>query len=346
MGWLVHRIRFSTKPIIKNKLLTMEKQFFGLKPLNYVILNKNMFNRISNRSQETLVAYFFLTPWIIGFGLFILGAMLVSFLISLYKTNFSNVFEFVGFENYISLFGDPLTYKSLAVTAYYTFISTPLQTILALCIALLLNQKIKFIGIFRTIYYLPTVVSGVAVILLWWWIFHPDLGLLNSFLSKLDVSPLPRWLYSEEYAMPAIIIMSLWLNGAGANMLIFLGALKEIPQTYYEAASIDGANAWSKFIHVTLPMISPAILFNLIINLIGSFQVFNASYIMSLNGEGGPNNATLTFVLYLYRKAFIQLQFGYASALAWVLFFIILIFTVFIMKKSSAWVYYHSEGRI
>jgi multiple sugar transport system permease protein len=179
----------------------------------------------------------------------------------------------------------------------------------------------------------------VSVAILWAQLFHPDMGLINTLLSYVGITG-PRWIYSEEWAMPALIIMSQW--GVGGSMLIFLAGLQGIPTVLYEAAEIDGAGSWRRFIHVTLPMLSPTILFTLVMNIIGSFQVFTQAYIMT---AGGPNNATLTYVLYIYRHGFEFFEMGYASALAWILFVIIMGFTLLVLKSSALWVYYAGEVR-
>jgi multiple sugar transport system permease protein len=249
------------------------------------------------------------------------------------------MFEFVGVKNFISMAKDEYFWKSLRVTAFYTFGAVPLRMTIALLLSLLLNQPVPGRGVWRTLYYLPAVTSGVAVAVLWTWIFEPQYGLLNSFLAYLGIEG-PRWIHSEAWALPSLILMSLW--GVGGGMLIYLAGLQSIPTHLYEAAEIDGANALQRFSNVTLPMLSPTIFFNLIMGIIGSFQVFTASFIMT---QGGPNNATLTLVLYLYRSGFEYFKFGYASALAWVLFLVIMIFTLMIIKSSAIWVYYEGELR-
>jgi multiple sugar transport system permease protein len=247
--------------------------------------------------------------------------------------------EFVGLDNYAKLFDDRLFQKGLAVTSYYTFGTVPLRIVLALVIALLLNQRIFARGLVRTLYYLPSVVSGVAVAILWFWLLSPTKGLVNTALGMLGVKG-PLWLYSETWALPALMIMSLW--GVGGSMIIYLAGLQGIPTVLYEAATIDGAGAFSRFFRITLPMMSPTIFFNLVMNIIGSYQVFTQALVAT---AGGPNNATLTLVLYLYRKGFQQFHFGYASAVAWALFFIIMIFTLLVVRSSALWVYYEGEVR-
>ncbi|NOZ27783.1 MAG: sugar ABC transporter permease [Chloroflexi bacterium] len=288
-------------------------------------------------TMEAIVGYLCISPWIIGFLVFTLGAMLASLGISFLRTDMLTETRFVGLDNYRKMISDSLVRKSLINTAYYSFAMVPLGTIIALLIALLLNQGVKLQGTFRTIYYLPSIVSGVAVAVLWAWLYNPELGLINAVLAKFGIQG-PRWIYSTRWAMPSMIIMSLW--GAGGSMLIFLAGLQSIPTMLYEAATIDGAGPWRRFWHITLPLLTPTIFFSVVMRIIGSWQIFTQAYVMT---AGGPNNATLTVVLYLYRKAFEQFHFGYASAIAWVLFFIILGFTLLIFKSSELWVFYESE---
>ena len=205
---------------------------------------------------------------------------------------------------------------------------------------MLLNQKVVLLGFWRMVYYLPSVVSGVAIAILWSWVLNPRFGLLNAGLMALGVQDPPRWLYSEQWAVPGFILMGMW--SAGGAMLLYLAGLQGIPTALYEAADIDGANSWSKFWRITIPMLTPTIFFNMLMSIIGSFQVFTQAYIMT---SGGPNNATLTMVLYLYRKGFEHLKFGYAASLAWILFFIILFFTMLVFRSSEMWVYYEGELR-
>jgi len=297
-------------------------------------------SRLTPRARDTIAGYLFILPWLIHFFMLILGAMLASLVISFAKTDLLTGFKWVGLQNYRDLFKDPLFVKSLRVTAIYTFTVVPLGVIVALSIALLLNQKVAFLGFWRLIYYLPSVVSGVAVAVLWTWVLNPRFGLLNVGLMRLGIpqESLPRWIYSEKWAVPSFVLMGLW--GAGGAMLLYLAGLQGIPTHLYEAAMIDGANAWQKFWHVTIPMLTPTIFFNMLMSIIGSFQVFTQVYVMT---AGGPNNASLTIVLYLYQRGFINLRFGYASAIAWILFFIILFFTMLVIRSSTMWVYYEGE---
>jgi len=295
--------------------------------------------RLSPGARDNLAGYLFTLPWMIHLVVLIAFAMLASLGISFTKTDFLTHVEFVGFGNYVDLMGDKLFWKALGNTAYYTFLSVPLSVMFALLIALLLNQKVKGLGFFRLVYYTPSIVSGVAVAIVWQYVLNPRYGMLNLGLKAIGIQG-PKWIFSQEWAMPAFIIMGVW--GAGGNMLLYLAGLQGIPTALYEAAKIDGASSWRQFWSVTLPMISPTILFNLINNIIGSWQIFSQSYLMT---QGGPNNATLTMVLYLYNKGFTQFHFGYASAIAWILFAIVLVFTVLVLRSSDAWVFYEGELR-
>jgi multiple sugar transport system permease protein len=293
----------------------------------------------SQRTQDIITAYLCLLPWLIGFLSFTLGPMLFSLGLSFFDTDLLTRSYFVGMQNYRELSQDPLFWQSLKVTAIYAFASVPLGTSTALLLALLLNQKIISLPVWRTIYYLPSVISGVAVSLVWVQMFNPRAGFINSALSLIGIQG-PNWLFSSTWALPSLIIMSTW--GIGASMLLYLAGLQGIPTHLHEAATIDGANAWYRFWHITIPMLSPTIFFNVIINLIAAFQMFTQALIMT---DGGPNNATLSMVLYLYRKAFEQTRFGYASAVAWILFAIIICFTLLFQYSSRHWVYYEGEER-
>lgn len=286
--------------------------------------------------RRNIEGYLFISPWITGFVVFTAGALLGSFSISLTKWNIVGTPEIVGLANYQKMVEDRFFWQSIKVTLYY-LLNVPLNVVLGLLLALLLNQKVKGLSVFRTIFFLPSVASGVAVSLLWMWIFNPRFGIINVLLKKIGIIG-PLWLGSEAWAIPALIIMSIW--GVGGGMLIYLGALQGIPTAFYEAATLDGAGAWKKLLHITVPMITPVLLLNLVMGVIVSFQVFTQAYVMT---DGGPNYATLFYVMYLYQQAFVWFNMGYASALSWVLFLIILVFTVIILKTSSSWVYYESD---
>ncbi len=288
--------------------------------------------------REMIDGYLFAAPWIIGFLVFTLGPMIASLVFSCMDYSVYRPPEWLGLENYIKILtDDSLFLKSLTNTIYYTFISVPLCMALALGCAILLNQNIPLQRILRTVYYLPAVTSGVAVSFLWMWILDPSLGFINRFLELIGIQG-PLWLQCEHWAKPALILMSTW--AIGQNIVIYLAGLQGIPQHLYEAAMIDGANTIQKFRHITLPMMSPTLFFTLVMGIIGTFQVFTQAYVMT---EGGPMNATLFYVLYLYRCGFVWLRLGYASALAWILFVIVLFFTLLVIKSSPMWVYYEAS---
>jgi multiple sugar transport system permease protein len=295
--------------------------------------------RLSQSQAEELTAYLFISPWIIGFLIFTAGAMIASFYISLLDTDLLSTTKFVGLQNYVSMVKQPLFWQAIKATFFYTILVVPLGTVIALSVAMLLNQKVRPLGLWRTVYYLPAVVSGVAVALLWGWVLNPQYGLVNLFLGLFRI-PGPRWFASEVWAVPGIVLIALW--GAGTSMLLYLAGLQSIPTELQEAARIDGAGSWSVFRNVTLPLLTPTVFFNVITGVIASFQVFTVAYILT---QGGPNNASLFMVLYLYRQAFQLFHFGYASALAWVLFAIIMFFTLIVVRSSNYWVHYEGGLR-
>jgi multiple sugar transport system permease protein len=264
--------------------------------------------------------------------------MATSLWLSLNKYDLHSM-EFVGLENYRRiLFTDPLFWKSLTNTVMYAAFSVPLSIAGSLALAILLNQKVKGIPLFRTLFYLPSLVPAVASALLWQWIFNADNGILNLGLGWLGL-PAVQWLQDENWALPAFVLMSLWGIGGG-RMVIFLAGLQGISDTYYEAAHLDGASHWQQFRRVTLPLLSPVMFFNLILGLIGAFQVFTTAYIMT---NGGPNNSTLFYALYLFRNSFEYFKLGKASALAWILFALLITLTLFQFRMSRRWVFYEGE---
>ena len=295
--------------------------------------------RLSLRRRETIAFYLCILPWILGFIFFFLGPMVASFYFSLTRWDLLNPPEFIGLANYTKVFtGDPLIWKSLRITFVYTFLFVPLDLIGGLVVALLVNQKMRGISIFRTIYFLPSVLAGVAYVVMWMWMFNPRAGLINTVLSFVGIEG-PRWLQDPKWALQALILMSLW--GIGRSMVIYLAGLKDIPGELYEAAKIDGASQWHEFWRITLPLLTPSILFNLIFGIIMTLQSFTNVFVAT---NGGPLNSTLFYVLYLYRKAFEHLSMGYASAMAWILLLIVLAFTILILRTSGRWVFYRAEG--
>jgi len=290
--------------------------------------------------KEALVAYALISPWLVGFVFVTAGPMIASIILSFFKYDIIHPAQFVGMQNYMHMAkSDPLFWQSLKVTTIYVLFGVPLTLGVSLAMALLLNNAVRGITIFRTIFYLPAVMSGVAVALLWQWVFNPNYGILNYLLEMVGIIG-PNWLGDENWVLPAFIIMSLW--GAGSGMVILLAGLQGIPTQLYEAARIDGATWWQEFFKITLPMLSPTLFFNLIMNIISSWQVFTPAYVMT---QGGPNYGSLFYVFYLYRNAFVEFKMGYACALAWVMFFIILLCTLAVFKSSPLWVYYEAERR-
>lgn len=287
------------------------------------------------KRQEMIAGYIFALPAILGLLIWTIGPLIASFIISFTDWTALRSANWVGFDNYRRIFTEDLYFKkSLVVTFYFAFGSTFVSLIAALFVALLLNMKVKGLSFFRTIYYLPVLVPAVASNILWVWIFNPDFGLLNTILKFFNL-PTSMWIYDERTAIPSLILMSVW--GIGGTALIFLAGLQDVPKDLHEAVEIDGGGYWHKLWYVTIPSITPVIFFNLVMGLIGSFQAFTQAYIMT---SGGPNNSTLFFVLLIYRTAFQQNEFGYASALAWILFVIIALFTLLIFRSSRTWVYY------
>lgn len=291
--------------------------------------------KLNDKRRQRLNLYIFLSPWLLGFLIFTLYPIVSSFVYSLTDYNITNPPRFIGLKNYVNLAHDELFYQSIKVTLYYTFLSVPLQLVVSLGLAILLNQKIPGMGVFRTALYLPSMVSGVVMSLLWLWIFNSEFGLLNYLLSLVGIKG-PLWLLDERWVIPALILMSLWLMGGG--MVVFLAALQGVPASLNEAAVLDGAGRWQRFKNVTLPMISPIILFQLIIGIIDSFQTFTQAMVMTRNG--GPHYATYFYVFNLYINAFRNYKIGYASALAWILLAAVMLLTWLIIRSSDRFVHY------
>jgi multiple sugar transport system permease protein len=279
-------------------------------------------------------------PAILGYLLFVIGPIIASFVIGLTDWKIGVTPAFVGLANYQHMLTeDELFGKSLFTTAYYTLGAVPLGLIVAFAVAMLLNHQVRGKSIFRTIFYLPVLVPAVANNILWLWLFNPEFGLLNSATRSLGL-PESQWIYDETTVIPSLILMSAW--GFGNAAVIFLAGLQGVPTHLYEAIEVDGGNGWHKFRYVTIPMMTPTIFFNLVLGLIGTFQVFNEAYVMT---GGGPSDASLFYVFYIYRTAFSQSNMGYASALAWALFVIVLIVTLLVFRSARSWVYYEGETR-
>ena len=292
-------------------------------------------NKVPYNKEETLWAMILLSPKIIGLIIFTLGPVIASFMLSFTNWDLVSKPNWVGIYNYQHLLSNETFIKALMNTLYYTIVSVPVSMILSLLLAIAMNQKIKGIIVFRTAFFIPVISSMVAISLLWKYIYNSQYGLLNYFLGFFGVPP-QNWLGDIKLAMPSLILMSVW-KGLGYNMMIWLAALQGIPEDLYEAARIDGANKWQQFKKITLPLLSPTTFLMLILGIIGSFQVFESSYVMT---NGGPANATLTIVLYLYSNAFEWLKMGYASAMAYILALIIFVLTIIQFKYQKKWVHY------
>jgi multiple sugar transport system permease protein len=290
--------------------------------------------RFSFRQRGILAGYLFISPVILGYLIWVAGPMLVAIWLSLTEWDMLRPATFVGLSNYQQMLEDDLFWKSLAVTFYFTLVSVPLSLAISFAVALLVNVDIRGIALFRMLFYLPSIVPLVVNAVLWLWIFNSELGLLNAALNWLGL-PKVLWFQDSNWSMPALILMSQW--GIGGGMMIFLAGLQGIPQHLYEAAEIDGANYWDRFRHVTIPMMSPVIFFNLVIGLIGALQTFVPGYLMT---QGGPQNSTLFFGLYIFRSAFRDFKMGYAAALSLVLFAIVLLLSVFVFRYLGRLVYY------
>jgi multiple sugar transport system permease protein len=282
--------------------------------------------------------YLWIAPWLIGFLLWRAWPMVDSFYLAFTNYELANSPDFTGFANIKKLINDDHFWQSLKVTFLYVLGTVPIGTSLALAAAMVLAQKLRGVNWWRTIYFMPSVVAGVTVAVMWAFIFNPDFGLLNEILSWFGIKG-PGWLSDENWALPSVIVMG-WWTGIGTQMVIYLAGLKGIPQSLYEAAEIDGAGQWAKFRNVTIPMLSPTILFNVIIQLIGAFRVIDPALVLT---DGGPNGATRFYVFNLYETAFEFTKMGYASLLAWVLFIIVMFFTFLTLRISDDKVYYESE---
>jgi len=303
--------------------------------MQYLARRKASISRPGKLLTREYIAFFlFASPWLLGLLFFVLGPTIASLGLSFTDYPVIVAPKWVGLANFVTMAQDDLVAQALKVTLLYSLGAVPIGLSMSFLIALLMNQGVRGIRFFRTIYYLPSVISGVPVALVWIWVLNPDFGLLNNALHLIGITG-PKWLFSREWVIPSFILMSLW--NVGAPMVIFLAGLQGIPAHLYEAAEIDGANAWAKFRHITIPMMSPVILFNLVLGLIGSFQTFTPAFIMT---QGGPANGSLFYGLYLYNNAFRWFKMGYASALAWLMFLIILILTLLVFRSTSRWVYY------
>ncbi|HEY3079021.1 MAG TPA: sugar ABC transporter permease [Chloroflexota bacterium] len=292
------------------------------------------------QARRALLGYLYLTPWLLGLLFFVLGPILASAYLSLNEYDVLSSPRFIGLENYrTAFFDDELFWPSLLRTFEYSAVMVPIGLFGSLFLALLLNQRVKGRNIFRTVFYLPSLTPGVALALIWTWLFHPSTGPVNQFLSVFGIEG-PGWFQSTSWALPGMIIVSLWASLGGGTTVIFLAGLQGVPSELLDAAQIDGANAWHRFRHVTLPMISPTFLFNLILGVIGALKVFTLAFVAT---KGGPAYATWFFALHIYTQAFEYFKMGYGAALAWVFVVVLLAFTALQLRVSRRWVYYEGE---
>ncbi len=300
-------------------------------------------SRLGLRGREAVAGYLFLLPWIIGLACFVVGPMIASAYFSFTKYDVVNTPEFVGLRNYEDIFTrDRLFWPSLMLTFRYAVIVVPLSLIGSLLAAMLLNQSLKGTAFFRTFFFLPHLTPIAAAAVLWAWLFNPDVGLINYFLrNSLSIENPPGWFRDPQWAMTGLIIMAMWGAIGGNTMIIFLAGLQGVPQELYEAASIDGAGAWAKFRNVTIPLLTPTIFFNMVLGIIGALRVFTAAFVAT---AGGPAYATWFYSLHIYTRAFKYFEMGYASALAWIFFFVLFVFTFIQFRASRRWVYYAGEG--
>ncbi len=292
------------------------------------------------RRREAIAGYLFISPWLIGFLIFFVGPIIASLILSFTRWNIVGTPEWVGLENYQSILtSDQRFVKAVQVTLTYSIFYLPLEVICGIGLAVLMNRKLRGIGVFRTLFYMPYVVPQVAAALVWVWMLNTRYGVVNTVLGWLGAEG-PNWLGNPAYVLTSIIFIALW--GIGGSAVIYLAGLQNIPETFYEAATVDGANSVQKFFRITLPLLSPTIFFQVVLGLIGVFQTFTPAFIAG-GQTGGPLQSALFYMLYLYNRGFVTLQMGYASALAWILTAFILTVTVLVLRSSRYWVYYEAE---
>ena len=339
-----------------------DREFLGLSTAPAEVSSEGSFrgrkmSRLTKFFKRNAVAYMFLTPWLVGFFVLTLYPLVYSLGLSFTNYDFTkpDATQWIGLDNYLKMFGsvfgisqftsttgdimrvDPYYMKSLSVTLTYVVVSVPMKLIFALAVAMLMNQRLRGVSFYRVVYYIPTLLGGsVAIAVLWRKLFEKD-GLINGVLAAIGFTNLPSWITNPNYALGTLILLTVWQFGS--SMIIFLAGLKQIPQEYYDAASVDGASKARQFFSITIPLLSPVILFTLVIKIISAFQVFTQAYIIG-GGKGGVLNSTLFYTLHLYIQGWTYHQMGYASAMAWVLLLIIGGFTAIVFRSSSLWVSY------
>lgn len=299
---------------------------------------------LRNRRMNPLVArnlingLLFISPWLVGLLLFTIYPVLASFYYSFTQYDIVSPPRWIGLDNYIEAFTtDPLFYRAVGNTLWYALVALPLYMVVAVGVSLLLNMQVRGLAIYRTLFFLPSIVPEIASAMLWGWMLNPQFGLVNQLMKGVGLPSL-GWLSDPTWSKPALIVIGLW--GFGGSMVIYLAALQDISEQLYEAAEIDGAGSWAKTRHITLPMLTPTIFFNLVLGLIGTFQYFTTAFVLT---SGGPAGSTTFYALLIYNNAFRYFKMGYASALAWLLFAFVLLLTLVIFKTSGRWVYYEGE---
>lgn len=299
------------------------------------LLARSMTSKSALARREALIAYIMILPWVIGLVLFQLGPTLATAFFSLTRYNILKPPQFIGLDNYVEMFTqDPLFWQSLFNTVYFALLSVPSRMLVAFVLAYFLNSKIRGTSLYRTLYYMPYVVPTVAATVLWLWLLNRQYGLINYALGIVNLPPVP-WLTTETWSKPALALINLWT--IGGLMVIYLAALQGIPSELHDAVAVDGGTWWHKLVHVTIPMMTPTIFFTLVLSIIGTFQAFDTAFIIT---QGGPVNSTLFYMLHLYNRAFRDFEMGYASALAWILFLVVLGLTVILFRWSRFWVHY------
>jgi len=297
-------------------------------------------NRMSKVTRRNLTyGLLFISPWIIGFSVFTLYPMIASLYYSFTNYDILTPVKFVGLQNFIDMFQNKLFQTAIYNTVYFAIFSIPISIVVSIMIAMLLNTNVRGMAFYRTVFFLPSIVPAVAAGLLWVWILNPQFGLANAILKMFGL-PALGWLSDPTWAKPSLILMGLW--AVGGSMVIYLAALQDVPKELYEACDLDGANGWQRTWAVTIPLITPTIFFDLVLGIIGTFQYFTTVYVVT-QGQGGPMDSTLMYGLLLYRNAFSYLKMGYASAMAWFLFSVVLFITLIIFKSSGRWVFYQGD---
>jgi len=288
--------------------------------------------------REAIEGYVSISPWLIGFLIFTVGPLLASVYYSLTQWTITRPPEWIGAENYVRMFTrDPLFWQALKVTVLYVMLSLPLKLVAGLGLSLLLNMRLRGMNLYRTVFYIPAVISGVAISLMWMWLLQPDTGVINTLLSMVGIQG-PGWFWDPNWALPSVALMGIW--SVGGSAIIYLAGLQNIPPHLYEAGMLDGANSWKRFWRITLPLLTPTIFFLLVIELIDAFKIFTQAFVIT---KGGPLKATYFYLYYFYEEAFQNFNMGYASALAIVLMVVIMAATLLVNYTSKRWVFYESE---